>query len=327
MQTIPPEEDDLVQRAVREARCGNKAAARELLEEATRVNPLCTKAWLWRASVAEDALAATNCLKQVLSINLRNPTALMWMETIRESQTELDNRYQFPFCDHESPADFLACPDCGAIQKPDLEAIRTNEGADSLQLRSAIQRYKDLPDQDSTFDIQYFLGLAQLNLLHSSEALRHFKRASQIRPGDGGLRSLIAALERRPVVMVIDQSSIVRMVVSKALEREAYRAVPVASGADALSCLDSESPDLVLLDVSTPLGDGYEFCNTIERHPKTRHVPVVLLAGGDSLFDEFKGRMAGAVGCLAKPIQPQLLLEMVREQLERSVGCRRLSAG
>jgi twitching motility two-component system response regulator PilG len=318
-----PEEHqaNTLQRAVAEIKSGNKTVARELLKKVCKATPLNVAAWLWRASVAETPLEALSHLEQVLRISPTNPTALAWISTIRDSTAEPVReapaapvyRWECPCCGHAADRDHGNCPACHAVTTLDLDAILLNQGVDEPRVRAAIERLQHSPDHESNFVVQHSLAVAWLNLLNSSEALKCLQRASRLRPQEAVLRDKIAAISGRRLVMVVDDSPTIRTVISRTLERAAYRALAVANGMEALSHMDEETPAFVLLDVSMPFIDGYQLCKAIKGHPKTRRVPVVMLSGNDGFFDKVKGRMAGAETYLTKPCAPALLLRTVRE--------------
>jgi len=315
-------ESDPLRCGVAELKAGNKASAREFLKKACKRDPSNTAVWLWRASAAETPLEAVSHLEQVLRINPKNATALAWISTIRDSATEPQAKiaarpkgWICRFCDHTAETGFRKCPTCRAVQDLDLDAMLGNEGLDERRLHAAIERRLASPGHESSFDAQYSLAVAWLNLFHSSEALQCLARACRLRPDDASLQSTMAALAARRLVMVVDDSATMRTVTTRTLERAGFRVLESKTGMEALSHLDEHTPDFVLLDVNLPVIDGYQVCKAIKGHPKTRRVPVVMLSGNDGFFEKVKGRMAGAEACLTKPCEPAVLLRAIREFL------------
>ena len=316
-------EPSVLQRAVAEIKSGNKAAARELLKRACRMDPANVNAWLWRATAAESPFEAVAHLQQVLKINPKNATALAWLATIRdagreeqrEAERQREARWMCPFCGQEAAQAPVKCSNCRAVPGLDLDAIRSSEGADERRLEVAIERLNGTRGAEGDFDAQCALAVAWLNLWNSAEALECLRRASGLRPEDSTVRDKIAALMGRRLVMVVDDSLTIRAVVGRMLERAGLRVVAVANGMEALTRLDEQTPDLVLLDVSMPVIDGYQLCRTIKNHPRTRRVPVVMLSGNDGFFDKVKGKMAGAESYLTKPFEPAGLMRAIGEYL------------
>jgi twitching motility two-component system response regulator PilG len=74
------------------------------------------------------------------------------------------------------------------------------------------------------------------------------------------------------------------------------------SGEAALGLLDERSYDIVFLDLTLPLMDGYDVCKAIKRSRKNRGVKVVMLTGRGSRIDRIRGAMAGCDAYLTKPV-------------------------
>ena len=83
------------------------------------------------------------------------------------------------------------------------------------------------------------------------------------------------------------------------------------SGDEALSWLESNNADIVLLDVVMPGLSGYEVCERIRANPKTKAVPVVFLTGLGHEEDRTEGKRAGSDLYLQKPVLATNLLRMI----------------
>jgi hypothetical protein len=182
---------------------GNKSAARRIILEACRVDPSSAKIWLWRASLAETVLEALNCLEKVLELEPGNPTAGAWFERLRPALVEVPVYHCF-LCSYEAPDEFDHCPQCGSILSLNLDTTFRNRSVDERKVRAAVQRLKALTDNADTFDTEYFLGVANLNLLNSHAALVHFRCAESLDQRRTELCETITALGRRPLVMAVD---------------------------------------------------------------------------------------------------------------------------
>jgi DNA-binding response OmpR family regulator len=96
------------------------------------------------------------------------------------------------------------------------------------------------------------------------------------------------------------------------LTREGHLAFEAADGEAALSRLDGEQPDLVILDVSMPGLDGWQ---VLERIRRTSEVPVVMLTAGADPADRARGLERGAADYVTKPFRRQELLDRVTAAL------------
>jgi len=116
----------------------------------------------------------------------------------------------------------------------------------------------------------------------------------------------------RPTVLVVEDDSSNRALLTALLERAGYRAVTASDGPSGLAAALEIAPDLVLLDVGLPGMDGLEICRRLRADPRTVTLPVVLLTGRTSVDDVVAGLDAGADDFLAKPFHEAELLARLR---------------
>ncbi|HEX4956175.1 MAG TPA: response regulator [Thermoanaerobaculia bacterium] len=130
------------------------------------------------------------------------------------------------------------------------------------------------------------------------------------------------AAEDRPRVLVVDDSATVRRLVAIALERLGCDVTAAETGLEALGKAAHGDFDLVLLDIGLPNLDGYQVCRILHSHPRSRTVPVVMLSGRDGMVDKVRGRLAGAVDYLIKPVDFDTLRRTVARFVpeRRSIG-------
>jgi adenylate cyclase len=115
-------------------------------------------------------------------------------------------------------------------------------------------------------------------------------------------------------ILVVDDNEKNVRLLADILEAKGYSAVKSESGEKALELIESESPDLVLLDVMMPGLDGYEVCRTIRASPKHSMLPVVMVTALD-VHERVKGLEAGADDFLTKPVHQAELLARVKSLL------------
>ena len=116
-------------------------------------------------------------------------------------------------------------------------------------------------------------------------------------------------------VLVVDDTSMNVKMLSDVLTFKGYQVVTAAGGNEGLAKVDSEKPDLVLLDVMMPDLDGYAVCRAIRAKPETAILPVVMVTALDPAQERVKGLEAGADDFLSKPINQSELLARVRSLL------------
>ncbi|MBP6014902.1 MAG: PleD family two-component system response regulator [Alphaproteobacteria bacterium] len=113
------------------------------------------------------------------------------------------------------------------------------------------------------------------------------------------------------VLVVDDIPANVKLLEAK-LGAEYFEVVTAGSGPEALTAIDAEKPDIVLLDVMMPGMDGFEVCRRIKTNPQTAHLPVVMVTALDQVSDRVQGLEAGADDFLTKPVNDVALFARVR---------------
>jgi DNA-binding response OmpR family regulator len=121
---------------------------------------------------------------------------------------------------------------------------------------------------------------------------------------------------KRPLILLVEDDSVNALAVSRTLEREGYAVKVAGSGQEALLWLQTETPDLLLLDVELPDVCGLDLCQIVKRNERLRRVPVVFQSCRDEVQQVLEGHDAGGVVYLTKPYRMQRLLTAVK------VACR-----
>lgn len=116
-------------------------------------------------------------------------------------------------------------------------------------------------------------------------------------------------------ILLVEDHEDNRIVYSTILEHFGYRVLLAADGAEGVRLTKQELPDLVLMDVSIPVMDGWEATQAIKADPATAHIPVVALTAHALATDRARALEAGCDGYLAKPVEPRVVLQEVRRFL------------
>lgn len=116
------------------------------------------------------------------------------------------------------------------------------------------------------------------------------------------------------ILVVDDERHIVRLVEVN-LQREGFEVVVAYNGEEALAQVETEKPDLVVLDVMMPVMDGFEVLKKMELNDQIDEIPIIMLTAKAQDGDVFKGWASGVSAYLTKPFNPQELLSFVKRLL------------
>jgi CheY-like chemotaxis protein len=118
-------------------------------------------------------------------------------------------------------------------------------------------------------------------------------------------------------LLLADDSVTIQRVIELTFADEDIKVIAVSDGDQAIAHLEAAPPDIVLADIGMPGKNGYEVADYIKKSPRLAHIPVLLLTGAFEPVDQAKATAAGCDGVLAKPFEPQQVIERVKELLAR----------
>ena len=113
-----------------------------------------------------------------------------------------------------------------------------------------------------------------------------------------------------PLVLVVDDSMLVRHTVCRFLEERGHRVEAATNGVDALEILARARPDLIITDLEMPRMHGKELINALQDEPATARIPIIVLSG----------RSSGALNLGALPVRHVIYKNIdIIEQLEQAL--------
>lgn len=121
----------------------------------------------------------------------------------------------------------------------------------------------------------------------------------------------------RPSVLLVEDEPAQRAVLSYNLEAEGFEVRTADNGEDALSLINEEAPDLILLDWMMPHVSGIEVCRRLKARPETRGIPIIMLSARSEEVDKVRGLETGADDYVIKPYSVVELMARLRAQLRR----------
>jgi chemosensory pili system protein ChpA (sensor histidine kinase/response regulator) len=123
--------------------------------------------------------------------------------------------------------------------------------------------------------------------------------------------------DRRTFAMVVDDSITVRRVTQRLLERNGMRVLTARDGMDAVTLLQSNVPDVILLDIEMPRMDGYEVAAHVRNDPRLKGVPIIMVTSRVGEKHRARAIELGVDDYLGKPYQEAQLLDAIAPLVER----------
>jgi len=118
-------------------------------------------------------------------------------------------------------------------------------------------------------------------------------------------------------VLLVEDNEMNRDMLSRRLLRKGFEVVMAVDGGQAVSMAESEHPDLILMDMSLPVIDGWEATRRVKAAKATAHIPIIALTAHAMSGDREKALSAGCDDYDTKPIEMPRLLEKIDALLVR----------
>jgi CheY-like chemotaxis protein len=116
-------------------------------------------------------------------------------------------------------------------------------------------------------------------------------------------------------VLLVEDNEDNRIVYSTILKHFGYNVSEALNGEEGIAKARSQKPDLILMDISIPVIDGWEATEVLKRDPDTKHIPIIALTAHALASDRDKAMEVGCDGYLAKPCEPRAVVAEVQRFL------------
>ena len=122
-------------------------------------------------------------------------------------------------------------------------------------------------------------------------------------------------------ILVVDDNEVIVKTICLKLKGAGYRVATAQDGAEAMSIVRMEKPDLILLDITFPPDvagvpwDGFRIMEWLHRVDESRKIPIIIITGGDDVKNKERAMASGAVAFFHKPINHDDLLKVIRSTL------------
>jgi two-component system, chemotaxis family, response regulator PixH len=117
--------------------------------------------------------------------------------------------------------------------------------------------------------------------------------------------------------LVVDDNMTEQQVFTGCLQRGGFTVVTASSGQDAMTKIQGQKPDVIILDVVLPDLSGFELCRDLKADATTQKIPIVMCSTKGSDMDKFWGMKQGADAYLPKPIDQDEFIRTVKQLVNR----------
>ena len=121
----------------------------------------------------------------------------------------------------------------------------------------------------------------------------------------------------KPIVLLVDDYPDAREMYAEYLEFSGYEIVQAGNGVEAIERALNSHPDVILMDLSLPVMDGWEATRRLKADDRTKHIPVLAVTGHALTGVSNDARAAGCDGFITKPCLPEDLVNEIKKALER----------
>lgn len=124
----------------------------------------------------------------------------------------------------------------------------------------------------------------------------------------------------KPKLLIADDEPNILMLTSAMFEEEGYEVIKAINGSEALEKIQTENPDLVILDILMPDIDGFEVCRRVRNFPQNNNIPVILLSALGDDYNKITGFECGSDDYVTKPFNVWEFKARIKSHLIRFKG-------
>ncbi len=117
------------------------------------------------------------------------------------------------------------------------------------------------------------------------------------------------------LILIVEDNEMNRDMLSRRLERRGFEIICAINGQEAIEQTQQHKPDIVLMDMSLPIMDGWEATQRLKENDSTRHIPIVGLSAHARPVDIIRGKEAGCDDYETKPVDFEKLINTINNLL------------
>jgi DNA-binding response OmpR family regulator len=124
-----------------------------------------------------------------------------------------------------------------------------------------------------------------------------------------------ASSSTRAKILIVDDDPELRMALKLRLRANHYETVSAGDGYSAIALAQKEKPNLIILDLGLPAGNGFNVLKRLQENDALSHIPVIVLTARDPQSNELRSLDSGATAFFQKPADNNELLQVIRASL------------
>ncbi len=316
-----------------------------------------TQGWLWLSRAMSEQKKIKAALAEAYKISPEHAELLEEIQKSRllnglDPEVKI-NRCPFCYAPVEQHSSFCGFCKAGTLNDAKTLVQIDTQAVERRLVQQAAKRFERVLAAEVNPKMLFYAGAAYLNLNDFDKALTYFDllmpiiqvdtRYHKVSEQVGQILEYIAANQKpeeqeskehkqeakenkqlitnqanRKTVLVVEDSPTTRKVIKMTLQSGGFRVIEAIDGVEALSKLNDDRPDLVLLDIMLPKIDGYKVLSILKKNGDTRDIPVIMLTSKNRIIDKVKGHLSAANAYLTKPFKPAELISIVHSILDKN---------
>lgn len=125
----------------------------------------------------------------------------------------------------------------------------------------------------------------------------------------------LTAIMAKAKILIVDDDQDIRRLLGHRLKVENYEPIFAGDAISAVNVARKEEPDLLILDIGLPAGDGYVVMERLKAMPALEGIPVIIVTARDVAGERDHAALAGATALFQKPFDHEKLMDAIREAL------------
>ncbi len=112
-------------------------------------------------------------------------------------------------------------------------------------------------------------------------------------------------------ILIVDDDVIIHDTLTAVLSSDLFEIIHAFDGQGIINKIENEQPDLIILDIMMPIGDGRDICRDIRKNPKTKKIKILMLSARRAHHERVTGLELGADDYITKPFPPEILANKI----------------